>query len=84
MTGREVKDLLDTKIKEYVRAQHSKPKLIHLPVLIAHDLEKCSVSELGPLVEAMAKDGIDALEKHGYRGHPVKLELQEENDILID
>ena len=84
MTGREAKDLLDAKIKEYVRANHTNPKLIHLPVLIAHDLEKCSLSELGPLLEAMAKEGIDALEKHGYRWHPVKLELHEENKIIID
>ena len=84
MTGREAKDLLDAKIKEYVRANHTNPKLIHLPVLIAHDLEKCGSSELGSLGEAMFKDGIDALEKYGYRGHPVKLELQEENEIVIE
>lgn len=84
MTGREAKDLLDANIKDYVRVHHANPKLIHLPVLIAHDLEKCRLPELGPLVEAMAKDGIDALEKHGYRGHPVKLELQEETEIVID
>lgn len=84
MTGREAIDLLDAKIKEHVRANHTNPKLIHLPILIAHDLEKCGLSELGALAEAMFKDGIDALEKHGYRGHPVKLELQEENEIVID
>lgn len=84
MTGREARDLLDAKIKDYVRVHHTKPTLIHLPELIAHDLEKCGSSELGSLAEAMAKDGIAALEKHGYRGHPVKLELQEENDIVID
>jgi len=84
MTGREAKDLLEAKIKDYVRTNHSNPRLIHLPVLIAHDLQKCSLSELGALGAAMFKDGINALEKHGYRGLSVKLELQEENEIVID
>ncbi|OQC28565.1 MAG: hypothetical protein BWX70_01794 [Verrucomicrobia bacterium ADurb.Bin070] len=84
MTGREAKDLIDAKIKEYVRTNHCKPKLIHLPVLIAHDLEKSGLSDLGSLLEAMSKNGIEALETYGYRGHPVKLELQEETEIVID
>jgi len=84
MTCQEAKELLDAKIKQYVKENHQDPKLIHLPVLIAHDMSKCGLNELGSLAEAIAKDGIDAFEHLGYHGCAVKLELEEETEIVID
>lgn len=84
MTGLEVRDMLHEKIKDYLRTNHKPPKLIRLPVLLAHDLSKCGLNELGPLAEKIATEGIGALVKYGYQGHPVKLELEEENEIIIE
>ena len=84
MTCQEAKDMLDAKIKQYVKKNNCNPKLIHLPVLIAHTLSKCKRHELGSLVGAIYTDGIVAFEQLGYFGHSVKLELEEETEIIID
>ncbi len=84
MTGCEAKQLLDLKIKDYWWMNGAIPKLIHLPVLIAYDLEKCVLSELGPLCEDMCTDGIEALETYGYQGIRVKLERSAGSEIMID
>ncbi len=80
-TGREALHAIIDAEAQWAAQNGKEPRVMKLPVLMAYDLAKCGLDDLGELSGRIFKDGITVLEKEGLHG--LKVQIIRQSDAVL-